>query len=83
MLELMLAISTSPIIQLCLLNLILFIMGMIMDDSSAIMISAVVLLPVAKSLGIDPYHFAAMTSVNLAMGIITPPVAALLYLAVT
>ena len=55
-------------------------MGMIMDDSSAIMISAIVLLPVAKNLGIDPYHFAAMTSVNLAMGIITPPVAALLYL---
>lgn len=80
MLELMLTISVNPIVQLCLLNVILFIMGMIMDDSSAIMISAIVLLPVAKSLGIDPYHFAAMTSVNLAMGIITPPVAALLYL---
>lgn len=49
MLELMLAISANPVIQLLLLNLILFIMGMIMDDSSAIMISAVVLLPVAKS----------------------------------
>ncbi|MCP3890113.1 MAG: TRAP transporter large permease [Desulfobulbaceae bacterium] len=80
MLELMLAISTNYIVQLCVLNLILFLMGMIMDDSSAIMVSAIVLLPVAKSLGIDPYHFAAMTGVNLAMGIITPPVAALLYL---
>lgn len=80
MLDLMLTISTNHIVLLCLLNLILFIMGMIMDDSSAIMVSAIVLLPVAKGLGIDPYHFAAMTSVNLAMGIITPPVAALLYL---
>jgi len=53
---------------------------MVMDDSSAILTSAIVLLPVATSLGIDPYHFAAMTSVNLAIGIITPPVGALLYL---
>jgi TRAP-type C4-dicarboxylate transport system permease large subunit len=80
MLRVMLAISSDRIVQLVMLNVIMLLMGMIMDDSSAIVVSAIVLLPVAKGLGIDPYHFAAMTGVNLTIGIITPPVAALLYL---
>lgn len=80
MLKVMMAISSNHYIQLIMLNVLMLLMGMIMDDSSAIVVSAIVLLPVAKGLGIDPYHFAAMTGVNLTIGIITPPVAALLYL---
>jgi len=80
LLQLFLAISDNLYVQLAMINLLMVIMGMIMDDSSAILVSAVVLLPVGTALGIDPYHFAAMTAVNLAMGIMTPPVAALLYL---
>ena len=80
MLRLMLNISTNQFVQLIMLNVLMLLIGMIMDDSSAYIVSAVVLLPVAKGLGIDPYHFAAMTGVNLAIGIISPPVAALLYL---
>ena len=79
-LNLMLAISTNLYVQIFLLNLLLFIMGMFIDDASCTMISAVILLPVAIKLGIDPYHMAAMVSVTHAIGLITPPVAALLYL---
>jgi len=81
MLQVMLDISGgNRWVQLGMLNLLMLFMGMVMDDSSAMVVSAIVLLPVAKGLGIDPYHFAAMAGVNLAIGIITPPVAALLYL---
>ena len=80
MLRVMMAISSDRTVQLIMLNVLMLLMGMIMDDSSAIVVSAIVLLPVARKLGIDPYHFAAMTGVNLTIGIITPPVAALLYL---
>lgn len=80
LLRIMLDISSNHYAALIMLNVIMLIMGMIMDDSSAIMVSAIVLLPVAKGLGIDPYHFAAMTGVNFTIGIISPPVAALLYL---
>lgn len=43
------------------------------------MISAIILLPLATSIGVDPYHLAAITAINLGMGMITPPVASLLY----
>lgn len=79
-LNMLMAVSTNLYVHIFMLNLLLFIMGMFIDDASCTMISAVILLPVAKSLGIDPYHMAAMVSVTHAIGLITPPVAALLYL---
>ena len=56
------------------------IMGMIIDDASAMMISAIILLPIARSIGFDPYHFAAIASINVGLDMITPPAASLLYL---
>jgi tripartite ATP-independent transporter DctM subunit len=79
-LNLLLAISSNLYVQIFMLNFLMFILGCLIDDASVTMISAVILLPVAKSLGIDPYHMAAMVSVTHAIGLITPPVAALLYL---
>ena len=61
------------------MNILMLIMGMIMDDASGTMIAAIILLPIVKSIGFDPYHFAAITGVNLGLGLITPPVAPLLY----
>jgi len=55
-------------------------MGMIMDDASTTIIGSVILLPVAVSIGFNPYHFVAIACVNLELGLITPPVAPLLYL---
>lgn len=79
-LEFLNSISDSKIIILLLINLILLVIGMLMDDASGILISTPILLPVAMSLDISPIHFAAIQGVNLGMGTITPPTAPLLYL---
>ena len=62
------------------LNIILLLIGMIMDDISGSIIAASILYPVATELGVDPFHFVAIVGVNLGLGNITPPVAPLLFL---
>ena len=61
-------------------NVILFITGMFMEDTIGLMLAAFIYLPAAKMAGIDPLHFASIVAINLGMGLITPPVAPLLYL---
>ena len=56
------------------------IIGMLMDDVSAVLLTTPILLPVVMQLGITPVHFAAIVGVNLGMGNVTPPTAPLLYL---
>lgn len=65
---------------LLLINLILLIIGMIMDDISGSIIAASILYPVAQDLGIDALHFVAIVGVNLGLGNVTPPVAPLLFM---
>lgn len=62
------------------LNLFMVVMGMLMDDTSCTILLTPILLPVATSLGLTPFHFAAILGVNIGMGNITPPTAPLLYL---
>ncbi|WP_299751579.1 TRAP transporter large permease [uncultured Tateyamaria sp.] len=78
--ELIFSISDNPIVVLLMINLTMILIGMIMDDFSGLILSATLLLPIAKSVGIDPIHFAAILGVNLGMGNITPPTAPLLFL---
>jgi C4-dicarboxylate transporter DctM subunit len=73
--------TSSKILVLFMLNIILLIMGMLVDDVSGNILSAALLLPIAKSVGIDPVHFAAISVTNLSLGNITPPCAPMLYLA--
>ena len=77
----LLSISHNPWISMILINILLLLMGMFMDDASAMLITAIMLLPVVVDIGFDPYHFAAIACLNLGMGLITPPVAPLLYVA--
>ncbi|MEC1715140.1 TRAP transporter large permease [Schinkia azotoformans] len=76
------AISENTVILLLLINLFLIIIGMIMDDVSAVLLATPLLLPVVVQLGVDPIHFAAIIGVNLGLGLITPPTAPILYLGV-
>jgi TRAP-type C4-dicarboxylate transport system permease large subunit len=62
------------------INLFLVIIGMLMDDTSAILLCTPILLPVVTELGISPIHFAALIGVNLGLGCVTPPTAPFLYL---
>ena len=78
--ELMLSISDNKYVLMFMINLFLIIIGMIMDDVSAVLLATPLLLPIVVGLGIDPIHFAAILGVNLGIGLLTPPAAPLLYL---
>ena len=64
--------SPSQAATLLMLNIILLLMGMMMNDLSGTVLSAGLLWPIAQVAGIDPYHFAAITGVNLGLGTVTP-----------
>lgn len=73
------SVGSSPIVIMLMLNVIMMIVGMLMDDGSGIMLCTPLLLPIAQSVGYHPIHFAAILGVNLGMGLTTPPMASMLY----
>jgi C4-dicarboxylate transporter, DctM subunit len=75
------AVTASPLIFLLLVNGFLFIVGMFMETLAAIIILAPVLAPAAIAFGIDPIHFGTIVVVNLAVGMVTPPVGVNLFVA--
>ena len=66
-------------IFLLMINVILLIAGCFLDANSALYILCPILVPVALKLGIDPVHLGAVMVVNLAIGLVTPPVGANLF----
>ena len=80
LLDFLMSISHNRYILLLLLNIILLFTGMLMEDTSALILAGIIYLPAATQLGIDPIQFGAICGVNLGLGLITPPVAPLLYL---
>ena len=50
-----------------------------MDDTSSMLLAVPILMPIAKSFGVDPIHLAAIMGMNLGLGLITPPCAMMLY----
>ena len=62
-------------------NILLLVLGSFMEPSSVILITAPILFPIAMTLGIDPIHFGIMITVNMEIGLITPPVGLNLYVA--
>jgi C4-dicarboxylate transporter DctM subunit len=79
--EMMLHITSNPYILLLLINILLLIVGCVMDTTPAILVLAPILFPVAVSLGIDPVHFGLIMVVNLAIGFLTPPLGINLFVA--
>ena len=73
-------ISSNPIIIALLLNLILLVLGCIMDMAPIILIATPILLPIAKSVGIDPIQFGIIVVLNCGIGLLTPPVGAVLFI---
>jgi tripartite ATP-independent transporter DctM subunit len=76
---LLFAISENPIVILLILNLMLLMLGMIMDMAALILICTPIFLPVAVSLGMDPIQFGMVLMMNLGLGLTTPPVGACLF----
>ncbi|MDB5885565.1 MAG: dicarboxylate transporter-DctM subunit [Polaromonas sp.] len=73
----------SPVYFLLGVNAALFLIGMFIETSAAIIVLAPILAPVAMHFGIDPVHFGLIMVVNLAMGMITPPFGVNLFAACT
>lgn len=77
--ELLLSISTNPMILLLLINVFLLLVGKILEPLPAMVIFLPTLLPMADQLHIDPTHFAIIVVLNLMIGLQTPPVGILLF----
>ena len=77
----LIALTENRIFVLLMINLILLLIGMIVDDVSGSVLAAIVLLPVATEIGVHPIHFAAIVGTNLGLGNVSPPCAPMLYMA--
>jgi C4-dicarboxylate transporter DctM subunit len=73
--------AVSPWLFLLFVNILLYFVGDFMEPSSAILILAPLFLPIVKKLGIDPIHFGIVMTVNMEIGMITPPVGLNLFVA--
>src|SRR5690606_6020834 len=77
----MLSITSNKYILLFLFNIVVLIAGMFMQSSAAIALLTPILLPVLTAVGISPYLVGIIFIVNMAIGMITPPVGSCLYVA--
>ena len=79
MIEFMSWVSDNPIAILLMINVMLLLLGMIMDMAALILICTPIFLPVAMSIGVDPLQFGMILMMNLGLGLCTPPVGACLF----
>ncbi|HEC01469.1 MAG TPA: TRAP transporter large permease [Sphingomonadales bacterium] len=68
------SLSSSPIVAMLAINLLLLVLGMLMDMGVLILLLTPILLPIALKIGVDPVHFGIIMMVNLGIGLCTPPV---------
>ena len=71
--QMMITYVHSPLVGLLVINVFLLVVGMFLETVPALLILSSILLPVIKTLGIDPVHFGVIICYNLILGIITPP----------
>ncbi|MEC3863146.1 TRAP transporter large permease [Mesobacterium sp. TK19101] len=76
-----LSLSQNPLVLLFLINVLLFIVGMFLDAGPAIIILGPILGPIFVEMGVHPVHFAIIMSVNLTVGLATPPMGLVLFVA--
>jgi tripartite ATP-independent transporter DctM subunit len=77
--ELLRGITENPILLLLLINLVLLLLGTFMDMAPLIIITTPIFMPMTAALGMDPVHFGIMLLLNLGIGLVTPPVGAVLF----
>ncbi len=80
LIQILFGITSNRVVLLIIINIFLFLVGMIVNDVTGMILCAPLLLPLVTELGISPVQFAAIMGVNLAMGGVTPPYASILYL---
>ena len=77
------SVTNSPLSYMILVNILLVLVGCVMDSGPAIMILTPILLPIAKDFGLDPVYFGVVMVANLCIGLCTPPVGNVLYCGVS
>ncbi|GIF75871.1 TRAP transporter large permease [Asanoa siamensis] len=78
--EFLTSVSDSPVVFMILVNLILLVLGALIDATAIILVTVPVLLPIATDLGVDPIYFGVVMIINLMIGLLTPPVGSVLYI---
>ncbi|MCL4369911.1 MAG: TRAP transporter large permease [Chloroflexi bacterium] len=73
------SVSSNPAVVLLMINIILLILGCLVDSTANIILLTPLLMPLIKSVGIDPVHFGVVMVLNLMIGLMTPPVGMTLY----
>lgn len=73
------SVSDNRYVILLMINLLLLALGTLMDMAPLILILTPILLPLVVKLGVDPVHFGMIMMVNLGIGLLTPPVGAVLF----
>jgi len=74
-----LSVSENKYVILMLINIMLLVLGCLMDMAPLILICTPILLPVVMKLGVDPVHFGIIMLLNLGIGLLTPPVGSVLF----
>ncbi len=77
--HLLLEISTNKYVVLAMINVLLLILGTFMDMAPLLLICTPIMLPVVKTIGVDPVHFGIIMMLNLSIGLVTPPVGTVLF----
>ncbi|WID98255.1 TRAP transporter large permease [Bosea vestrisii] len=75
------AVSDNPLVILLMINLILLVLGTFMDMAPMIIICTPIFLPVVKAFGVDPVHFGVILILNAGIGLNTPPVGSVQFVA--
>lgn len=74
-------VSSDPITFLLLVNIVLLVLGLVLDPVPAILLTAPLFIPMAAAFGVHPVHLGVIMTCNVAVGLFTPPVGATLYVA--
>ena len=77
--DLLRGITENPLLLLLLINIVLLLLGTFMDMAPLIIITTPIFLPMATELSMDPVQFGIMLLLNLGIGLVTPPVGAVLF----
>jgi TRAP-type C4-dicarboxylate transport system permease large subunit len=76
----LMALSSDPIVILLIINIILLFVGVFMDMTPAVLIFTPIFLPIVSAMGVDPVHFGIIMTLNLSVGLCTPPVGSVLFI---
>ncbi|QVQ50822.1 TRAP transporter large permease [Spiractinospora alimapuensis] len=75
----LITVTDNPLVFLILVNIVMLIVGMVLEPTAAILVMAPVLLPVASAFGIDPLHLGVFMILNFMIGLLTPPIGLVIF----